>query len=107
MNTRGTAGYFKIQHGILVTRETVLKWFQKGYIKAEQMDNGRWWATEEAVDTAVQEHSVPPKVGRKRKFSREDRLKMVKMCEKHTLKEVAKHFQCDISYVSLVRRGKR
>lgn len=107
MNTRETAKYLQEQHGIDVSQALVLKWLNRGYVNAIQGENKRWNTTEEDVDLAVESHSVPPKVGRKRKFSREDRLKMVRMCNKHTMKEVAAMFGCDISLISRIRKGTR
>lgn len=106
MNTREAAIYLLEKHGLNVMPEKVSKWLAAGHVDGKKI-SGRWDTTEAEIDSAIERTTLPPKVGRRRTFTKRQRQQMRDMCERHTLRQVAKHFGCDPSYVSLIRRGKR
>jgi len=105
ISVREAALYLKSEYDVEVTPTSVINWI-KGE-KLEGTKGTRWFTSQLAVDTAMASNTIPPKVGRQRKFTKAQREQMCKMRGKHSLKEIAKHFGCDESYVSLVCRGLR
>lgn len=110
LTMHGAITYFQAEHGITVSNVTIVKWIKNGLLDGKQDKHGRrmWSITREAIDEAVAKAAVPPKVGRKRTYTREQRATMVEMrSKKHSIREIAAYFGCDESYVSLVTRGLR
>lgn len=110
MQTRDAAQYLEEQYGIEVKPDTIPGWIKKEYLEGCK-EGGRWCTTQEALDAAVHTKNIPPKPGRKRRYSATDRERMRDMYAKgqgkHTLSEIAEMFGCDESYVSLVVRNLR
>jgi hypothetical protein len=95
------------ERGLDVKQGTLLHWYRLQHVDAEKI-GGRWLTTEEALDRAIHTKNIPPRAGRRRRFSREDREAMCKMhASGKTLKEIASRYGCDQSYVSLLVRGLR
>ena len=78
---------------------TVKRWLQRGFITG---------LTSSHIDDAVKNHTIPPKSGKPKRFSFEDKLNMIKLRENgKSLTEIAKMYGCSDSYVSLVVRDLR
>ncbi|MHA2263572.1 MAG: hypothetical protein ACXAEN_14345 [Candidatus Thorarchaeota archaeon] len=102
---REATTYLKDEYDIDVTTTTVINWIKSGRLEGSK--GTRWHTSLIAVDSAMATNTIPPKAGRQRKFTKEQREQMCKMRGKHTLKAIAVYFDCDVSYVSLVCRGLR
>jgi len=105
ISVREAALYLRLEYDVEVTSTSVINWIKRE--KLEGTKGTRWFTSQLAIDTAMASNTIPPKVGRQRKFTKAQREQMCKMRGKHSLKEIAKHFGCDDSYVSLVCRGLR
>ena len=105
ISVREATLYLKAEYGIDVTPTSVINWIKME--KLEGTKGTRWFTSQVAVDTAMASKMIPPKAGRQRKYTREQRAQMCAMRSNHNLKEIAKHFGCDQSYVSLICRGLR
>lgn len=101
----GAAEYLQNEYGVEASTSAISNWIKRGHLEG-QKGSKLWFTTQEALDKAMGD-TIPPKAGRKRAFTKEQREKMVRMYGKHSLKEIAKYFCCSESYVSLVVRGMR
>ena len=107
MNMSEAVQYLKDEYEIDVKGSTVVGWIRAGHLKGEK-PVGRWLTTEEAIDESMSKNAIPPKAGRKSRYTRKQREQMIHMRAKEkSLKEIAAYFGCDDSYVSLVTRGLR
>lgn len=98
--------YLKAEYGIDVTTATITNWIKNGNLEGNK--GTRWFTTVLAIDTAMARKTIPPKAGRKRTYTKEQREQMCSMrSKKHSLKEIAAYFDCDQSLVSLICRGLR
>ena len=105
ISVKDGAEYLKSEYGVVVTTATIINW-----IKSEKLAGAkgtRWYTSVVAIDAAMASKLIPPRTGRSRKFTREQRAQMCSMRGKHTLKEIAQYFSCDESLVSRICRGLR
>lgn len=103
-----TVKYLFDKHNISVEHGTVIKWMNRGHLEGWQDVSRHWFTTTDYVDGAVSLSKIPPKIGMPRTFTSDQKNRMKRMREEgHTLKEIAKKYGCDPSYVSYVYRGLR
>lgn len=106
MDSKRAIDYLE-ERGLPVKRGTLLHWYRNGYVEATKVGK-RWITTEDALDEAIHKKNIPPKAGRKRRYSKEQRERMCKLyAGGKTLSSIASMFGCDESYVSLLVRGLR
>ena len=105
LSVREAVTYLKTEYDLDVTAASLTNWIKRGHL--EGMKTTRWHTTQLNVDHAMAQNSIPPKAGRKRTYTKEQRTQMCSMRSNHGLKEIAKHFGCDESLVSRICRGLR
>ena len=105
ISVKDAAQYLKEAYKIDVTTATVVNWIKGNKLEGEK--GTRWFTSIIAIDEAMVNKSIPPKTGRRRKFTKRQREQMCSMRQKHSLKEIAAYFGCDESLVSRICRGLR
>ena len=93
---------------IHVGASTISNWAKKGLIVGWQSISRRWYFESESILSAISDGTIPPSIGRERRYSDEQRQQMKELKESgKTLLSIAKIYKCDQSFVSLVVRGLR
>ena len=106
LSVREAVIYLKTEYDLDVTAASLTNWIKRGNLDGSKTTT-RWHTTKRSVDVAMATMSIPPKSGRKRTYTKEQRTQMCAMRGKHGLKEIATYFGCDESLVSRICRGLR
>ena len=96
------------ESAIDVGPSTVINWAKKNLIRGWQSVSKRWYFDSESITSAVGKGAIPPPAGRQRRYTNEQReeMKRLRMAGKK-LSQIAKTYNCDQSFISLVVRGLR
>lgn len=104
LNLKQATDYLETK-GIITPLSTLRSWLQRGYVSGWKDLTNRWYTTTENIDDAISSEKIPPVYSR---FTEEQKAEMTAMKKSGMkLREIAKIFKCDDSYVSLVYRGLR
>jgi len=107
MNISEAVQYLKKKYDIEAQRHTVVGWIRAGHLAGEK-PKSRWLTSRDNIDVAMATKTIPPKAGRRARYTKEQRKKMITMRSRDkSLREIAKYFGCDPSLVSRICNGLR
>ena len=87
---------------------SLINWIKSGLIDGWQDVSKRWYVDSVMLDQAISSGSIPPKIGKPRRYTEQDKTKMKRLrVSGKTLLSIAELFECDESYISLVINDKR